>query len=83
MPKLLLPGLLLFVTSQSEADATGPLPLCTNVSALLTDWPSKVFLDTFWHLREHRDSLNEDQEMVPATQITLLFTDWTDPMKAV
>ncbi|KIO22870.1 hypothetical protein M407DRAFT_15642 [Tulasnella calospora MUT 4182] len=32
---------------------------------------------------EYRESLDEDQEMIPPSQITLLFVDWTDPQKAV
>ncbi|KAG8947483.1 hypothetical protein FRC04_010664 [Tulasnella sp. 424] len=42
-----------------------------------------IFLETYWHLKEYRESLDEDQEMVPPSQITLLFVDWTDPQKAV
>ncbi|KAG8963687.1 hypothetical protein FRC00_005396 [Tulasnella sp. 408] len=42
-----------------------------------------IFLETYWHLKEYRESLDEDQEMIPPSQITLLFVDWTDPQKAV
>ncbi|KAG8932901.1 hypothetical protein FRC01_011776 [Tulasnella sp. 417] len=42
-----------------------------------------IFLETYWHLKEYRESLDEDQEIIPPSQITLLFVDWTDPEKAV
>lgn len=44
---------------------------------------AQIFLETYWHLKEYRESLDEDQEMIPPSQITLLFVDWTDPQKAV
>ncbi|KAG8974581.1 hypothetical protein FRB90_009747, partial [Tulasnella sp. 427] len=42
-----------------------------------------IFLETYWHLKEYRESLEGEQDMIPPSQITLLFVDWTDPLKAV
>ncbi|KAG8843652.1 hypothetical protein FRB96_003876 [Tulasnella sp. 330] len=44
---------------------------------------TQVFLQTYWRLREHRKTLEKHEEMVPASQMGLLFLDWTDVEKAV
>ncbi|KAG8917004.1 hypothetical protein FRC02_003417 [Tulasnella sp. 418] len=43
----------------------------------------QVFLHTYDLLQRHRSDLEPGQEMIPASQIALLFVDWTDPEKAV
>ncbi|KAG8985209.1 hypothetical protein FRB93_006052 [Tulasnella sp. JGI-2019a] len=42
-----------------------------------------VLLQTYWRLREHRKTLEKHEEMVPASQMGVLFLDWTDVEKAV
>jgi hypothetical protein len=43
----------------------------------------QIFLTTLRALLDDAEDLDEDQEMVGANQIALLFLDWTDPEKAM
>ncbi|KNZ72836.1 Condensin complex subunit 3 [Termitomyces sp. J132] len=40
-----------------------------------------MFLRTYETLKEDREKLDEDEEMISPAQITTLFADWTDPNK--
>ncbi|KAG6871627.1 hypothetical protein C0992_010585, partial [Termitomyces sp. T32_za158] len=40
-----------------------------------------MFLQTYKALRDDREALEEDEEMISPTQICTLFVDWTDPHK--
>lgn len=40
-----------------------------------------MFLQTYKTLKEDRETLDEDEEMISPVQITTLFVDWTDPNK--
>ncbi|KAG6892679.1 hypothetical protein C0992_012963, partial [Termitomyces sp. T32_za158] len=40
-----------------------------------------MFLQTYKALKDDREALEEDEEMISPTQICTLFVDWTDPHK--
>lgn len=41
----------------------------------------QIFIEMYGELKDVRNDLEEDEEMISAAQIGALFVDWTDPLK--
>ncbi|KAG5353772.1 hypothetical protein C0989_002555 [Termitomyces sp. Mn162] len=74
---------LLGLVSMAASDKVRAV-VCLGLSKLIlagmvTDY--EMFLRTYETLKEDREKLDEDEEMISPAQITTLFADWTDPNK--
>ncbi|KAG6819105.1 hypothetical protein H0H93_015408 [Arthromyces matolae] len=49
------------------------------LAGIITD--DQIFLDAYKTLKNDRETLEDDEEMISPAQIATLFTDWTDPNK--